>query len=126
MSPSFDAEAARTLEERLHAAMVFQRGRMLEVVTALEEGSLMPSEARSYLGLVRDNLAAIRKAAQARAGIPAPGDLLLASLEYQRNRLLELLAGLRRGELTETHAQDYLEIASRNLAMLGKTARSLR
>lgn len=124
--PSFVSEPGRVAETRMLAGMLLQRSRLLEVVANLRDGGLSPSEAGSYLALVRDNLAAIRKTVQLPAGTQIPGERLIAPLEHVRNRLFDLLAGLRRGDLTDQHAADYLVMIGASLATIQKAARALR
>lgn len=113
----------------LLAGMAYQRGRLLEVVAALQAGDMTDAHARSYLALVQDNLAILRKAADRPDGPAAelgPLTHLAASMEHSRNRLLDLLAALKRGDLTEHDTRDYLELVGKNLAAIQKTARTLR
>jgi len=108
------------------AGMLLQRSRLLEVVANLRDGGLTPAEAGSYMALVRDNLAAIRKTVHVPAGTPIPGERLIAPLEHIRNRLFDLLAGMRRDELTDQHAADYLVMIGASLATARKAAKALR
>ena len=123
---SFVSEPGKAAETRMLAGMLLQRSRLLEVVANLRDGGLTPSEAGSYLALVRDNLAAVRKNVHLPAGVPIPGERLVAPLEHVRNRLFDLLAGMRRGELTDQHAADYLVMIGASLATVQKAARALR
>jgi len=119
-------DPGRQVEARMLDGMLLQRGRLMEVLASMRTGDLTPLEARSYLGLVRDNLAAIRKAVHQPIGVSHPGERLIAPLEHVRNRLFDLLGGLRRGELTDQHAADYLVMISASLASIQKAARALR
>jgi len=123
---SFVADPGKHAETRMLAGMLLQRSRLMEVLSTLRDGGLTPAEARSYLGLVRDNLAAIRKAVHQPIGASHPGERLIAPLEHVRNRLFDVLAEMRRGELTDVNASAYLVMIGGSLAGIQKAARALR
>jgi len=123
---SFVADPGKHAETRMLAGMLLQRSRLMEVLSTLRDGGLTPAEARSYLGLVRDNLAAIRKAVHQPIGASHAGERLIAPLEHVRNRLFDVLAEMRRGELTDVNASAYLVMIGGSLAGIQKAARALR
>ena len=126
MNDPFRSAAREEAGERLLDGMRLQRDRLLEVRAAMRDGALSPAEVRSYLGLVRDNLAAVRKTVYAPLGAGDAAAQLIAPMEHIRNRLFDLLAGMRRGELSDGNAADYLLLLGGALAGVHKAALRLR